>query len=493
MESSVPMILPKGIVINTTNIYDEVASYSTVPADKVWEYWHVYTTTNKRLEDPTARRLENFWWHVWGSDRRFLSGRALARIYEDISVGPTIAPLQGPPNRWEGPNAPLVTRQLVLAHLSQERIAQQNRISSPPTTKPSDASAESLSCSTTSKPVAPHPILKKSRGPSSSGPRPTARFASPPESADEADKDVDFPSSGSTATTGLEMPLKPSKKKPTTAGKKFVVASAAARRRPLLPRKTSPQSPIQTTMASRDANFSTGSRAAGPPRPVSPMPERSSNLTGHDSEDAKESSARLPGPSAKALGKRPALPPRAMSERGGIASRQSLQSSSLAVLGAMGREKASLPRVQSYLGDGLHPKPPRAFSETTGLAGSSAVEPPPAMERSQSHNGYGRYSEARGSTQGLFTGATASMTNVAAQGTIIDQAGSLPVSSVLGSSLNEPLFPTPPLASSLLESRLTPTQPGSSASVPMGRTRSQLTLLLEREKARTGDRPRPKS
>lgn len=40
MESSVPMILPKGIVINTANIYDEVASYSTVPADKVWEYWH---------------------------------------------------------------------------------------------------------------------------------------------------------------------------------------------------------------------------------------------------------------------------------------------------------------------------------------------------------------------------------------------------------------------------------------------------------------------
>lgn len=34
------MILPKGIVTNTANIYDEVASYSTVPADKVCEYWH---------------------------------------------------------------------------------------------------------------------------------------------------------------------------------------------------------------------------------------------------------------------------------------------------------------------------------------------------------------------------------------------------------------------------------------------------------------------
>lgn len=383
-----------------------------------------------------------------------------------------------------------MTRKLVLAHLSQERIAQQIYISPPPTTRPSDTSVKSLLCTTASKPAAPHPILKKSMRPSSSGPRPTARFVSPHESADEAEKDVDFPSSGSTATTGIEMPVTTCKKKPATAGKKYVVASAAVRRRPLLPRKTSTQSPI-ATMATRDGSLSTASRSSGHPRPVSPIPERSSNTGSHDSEDAKESSVRRPGPSAKALGKRPALPPRALSERGEFASGQGPQSSSLAVQAAAAREKASLPRVQSYLGDGIHPQPPRTSSET--LAGSSGVEPPPAMERSQSHNGYGRYPEARGSTQGLFTGATASTTNVAAQGTIIDQAGSLPVSSVLGSSLNEPLFSPPPMASSLLDSRLTPTRPSPSASVPMGRTRSQLTLLLEREKARAGDRPRPKS
>jgi hypothetical protein len=63
----------------------------------------VYTTTFRKLIDPTAHRLENFWWHVWGSDRRLLSGRALAKLYEDISTGPTFVPLRGPPNRWEGP------------------------------------------------------------------------------------------------------------------------------------------------------------------------------------------------------------------------------------------------------------------------------------------------------------------------------------------------------------------------------------------------------
>lgn len=64
----------------------------------------VYTTTYKKLKDPTACRLENLWWHVWGSDRRFLKGSTLARLYEDISLGPTFVPLKGPPNRWEGPD-----------------------------------------------------------------------------------------------------------------------------------------------------------------------------------------------------------------------------------------------------------------------------------------------------------------------------------------------------------------------------------------------------
>lgn len=40
MDSEVPMILPKGIVVNTTNIYQEVASFPIVPAAKIWEYWH---------------------------------------------------------------------------------------------------------------------------------------------------------------------------------------------------------------------------------------------------------------------------------------------------------------------------------------------------------------------------------------------------------------------------------------------------------------------
>jgi hypothetical protein len=116
------MILPKGIVENTREIYAEVASYPIVPPEKIWQYWNgkwssafrllvacrlirqtVYTTTFRRLVDPTAYRLENFWWHVWGSDRRYLSGPELARLFEEFTLGPTFVPLRSPANRYEGP------------------------------------------------------------------------------------------------------------------------------------------------------------------------------------------------------------------------------------------------------------------------------------------------------------------------------------------------------------------------------------------------------
>jgi hypothetical protein len=35
-----------------------------------------------------------------GSDRRFLSGKALAKMFEEISKGPSFTPLRGPKNRF---------------------------------------------------------------------------------------------------------------------------------------------------------------------------------------------------------------------------------------------------------------------------------------------------------------------------------------------------------------------------------------------------------
>ncbi|UNI24131.1 hypothetical protein JDV02_009904 [Purpureocillium takamizusanense] len=499
MDPSVAMMLPKGIVINTTNIYKEVASYPTVPADKIWEYWHVYTITNKKLKDPTARRLENFWWQVWGSDRRHLSGRTLARLYEDISVGPTIAPLQGPPNRWEGPNAPPLTRQLILAHLSQERDARQPASEArppPPQTKQSDSSVRSLS-SSASKPPPPHPILKKSRGPSASGPRPTARFVSPHGSGDEDDKESDFPSSGSTVATGLEAPpVALPKKKPPHATKKFVAGTSSAKRRPLMQRRASPQSPVLSAVGSRNGD-APGSRTVGVARPVSPIPERASNHASPVAEGNGQPDGESPVPSAKALGKRPAVPQRLPTNSDGPGKARGVSSSSSLASSAHVAPRANL-RPAPHAADSIadYKRRPGTPPLVSAAPVAEAAAAAPAMGRSQSHNGYGyeRYTDRHGPNAKLFTGATASMTNVAAQGTIIDQSGSLPKSSILGESLDHSTtLPSRLSSSSLLDSRLTPTQPGTSASVPMARTRSQLTLLLEREKARTGDKPRSKN
>lgn len=73
---------------------------------------------------------------------------------------------------------------------------------------------------------------------------------------------------------------------------------------------------------------------------------------------------------------------------------------------------------------------------------------------------------------------------MAAKGQIIDQAGSLPTSGVVDPYVEDDNLASRPSATSLLESRMQPTQPSPAASVPMGRTRSQLTLLLEREKTK---------
>ncbi|KAJ3939676.1 uncharacterized protein N0V96_010460 [Colletotrichum fioriniae] len=98
----------------------------------------------------------------------------------------------------------------------------------------SEQSALKELSASSSRPPPPHPILKKHRGDSKSGPRPTARFVSPHESADEDYQTSDETSSGSTGASGLEMrtssavsPAKSSKKKPSTPTKRFVASAAA--------------------------------------------------------------------------------------------------------------------------------------------------------------------------------------------------------------------------------------------------------------------------
>ncbi|KAH6981866.1 hypothetical protein BKA56DRAFT_672660 [Ilyonectria sp. MPI-CAGE-AT-0026] len=491
MDSGPPMILPKGIVINSKNIYKEVADYAAVPPEKVWEYWHVYTTTYKRLKDPTACRLENFWWHVWGSDRRLLKGSTLAKLYEDISLGPTFVPLKGPPNRWEGPDIPPIIRQLmeaVQAESSPLPPPQESRSS----TKSSDSVLRTLS-SSASKPPPPHPILKKARGPSSSGPRPTARFVSPHESADEDE----IPSSGSTAATASEAPIyvapSPKKKASAPTTKKFVSVSAATRRRPVLPKRHSPD------VRSRESGSSSGSRHAGVQRPVTPITEQDSEPVSSASEDSSSSVPQeRPVMSQKALGKQPAISRPPISLRNGTPKHGAPTPSQMKRLQPVEHARPILFQTHSLVDLPGHTRrrDSSASRSTLGvgsLESGSGFDGPPTMARSLSHGGYdpAKYPNNRRSP-GLFTGAKAETTNIDVKGMILDQTGlgSMPQPSMLDSP---PAHHSIPIEPSILDSRLTPTQPTTSTSVPLARTKSQLMLLLEREKTRNGSKPRSKN
>jgi hypothetical protein len=140
----------------------------------------------------------------------------------------------------------------------------------------------------------PHPILKKTRGPSTSGPRPTARFISPPESEGEGGLSssvstdshvVVEPPSSDSQNTKFDRKVSPS------LGKKkggFVVASR--KKRPVIVRRQSSQTSqssskavpsIATVQSSSEKTLPTFSEQShNPPQSpfqenFSPSPDRS--------------------------------------------------------------------------------------------------------------------------------------------------------------------------------------------------------------------------
>ncbi|KAH7265072.1 uncharacterized protein BKA55DRAFT_590463 [Fusarium redolens] len=499
MDSNMPMILPKGIVINSKNIYKEVADFPLVPPDKVWEYWHVYTTTYKKLKDPTACRLENFWWHVWGSDRRFLKGSALAKLYEEISVGPTFVPLRGPPNRWEGPDIPSLIKHILEAAESQATPPLPQTQGSRPS-KSTDSALRTLS-SSASKPPPAHPILKKARGPSSSGPRPTARFVSPHESADEDE----IPSSGSTAATVSEAPVyvtDPPKKKTTIVPlQKFTPSSPVASKKSAQPSKST--STAEPVVRETGAGKSSGSRNGALQRPVPHIARTNVECDQPTSMNINGMIRESHTMSEKARGKQPAVPARPVTYRNEVA-KDVIEEETRPLPPkdrprSIHREKGVLPQARSLINLANHGsrRGSGASSRSTigvGSFESGRSQETPPMARSHSHGGYDQpkpHNNIR--APGLFTEATSSTSNVAVTGTILDQSGfgsTSDLSTIDHSRPEHHTIPVVPPQPSILDARFTPTPPTTTASVPLGRTKSQLTLLLEREKARSGDRPR---
>ncbi|KUI70062.1 hypothetical protein VM1G_04890 [Cytospora mali] len=315
-------LLPKGIVFDSPAIYAEVARLPVVPLEDIHRHWKTYTTTHKNLRDPTACRLEHFWWHVWGSNRRELSGKTLAKLWEEIASGPTFVPLRGPPNRWEGPLA------------KPTRSMHESDTPQPPQTKEPNSQQQYMQATiprgtpqnltpSSARPPPPHPILKKPSGPSSTGPRPTARFADVPDSEGEPSqpsggKSAQGPNKKKVDTRSSSTPFTPTKvdKKPAAAAKKFVVSSTTSKRRPVLPRRQSSQSSTGSVTgytAGSTAGPDTGSRDASSgskltnnqPGPVPGSKEHSPSR--RQGNSGLSSHVKEPAPSAKALAKRPVV------------------------------------------------------------------------------------------------------------------------------------------------------------------------------------------
>ncbi|KAL2062201.1 hypothetical protein VTL71DRAFT_6467 [Oculimacula yallundae] len=296
------LILPKGIVVNSDQVNESIERIASEPLDQaqIAEFWKVYTTTKRRLLDPTAERLENYWWRIWYSDRKYLNGATIARLFDDISNGPTVVPLRGPPNRIEGPpTLPNKTLQHGPAAASTTALQQSGRSTNSGTTTTTSSSV--------SRPPAPmpHPILKKTRGPSTGGPRPTARFISPHESEHEGD-DTSSVSPNSHVVVQPPSPDPRESGKRTTPRKKTGFSASTKKKRPVIVKRHS----SQTSQSSEAAQAEVPSSLDGPPaRTVSrfqenfsPSPERSasSQMAKKRVPDAKRSSRKSPGGKGRA-------------------------------------------------------------------------------------------------------------------------------------------------------------------------------------------------
>lgn len=122
-----------------------------------------------------------------------------------------------------------------------------------------------------SRPPPAHPILKKPRGPSTSGPRPTARFVDVPDSEDDTQQqssDSQQTGSGSGASQSdiaakKQTPARsksPAPKGEKKSSKKFVASKIPGKRRPVLPRRQSSQSSagsVTSDTSSRDGKSAT--------------------------------------------------------------------------------------------------------------------------------------------------------------------------------------------------------------------------------------------
>lgn len=377
-----------------------------------------------------------------------------------------------------------------------------------------------------SRPAPPHPILKKGRGPSTSGTRPTARFVSPPASEMEDDARPDDVSSGSTAVSASEMPAPPlpasgkrekapaskatgsrgdmpppplpvsSKKegkakaaeaamrppsthspgrsdKCSSSTRRIVASTAASKRRPSMPRRQSSQSSA-SSITSSSSNI---------PKQLTPsnvvhQPERGSHSSSGSSSQA---SLLLMG--SKAAGKRPA---RSWSKRSASQSDSSQGGSSQERF----RPPATPPQRQAVPAIRQAAIASPRTPSVAGFVGNPQLETiVPRVERSISLVEGPRRSRdsiiGAPVAQALVSTSVVATSNTIARGRFDSETIPTPAVVAEARDIPDSLLPAGGAAyPGPLTGQFTPTPPNPAPPVPFGRSMSQLTLLLERERSR---------
>ncbi|MCJ1247571.1 hypothetical protein MMC30_004785 [Trapelia coarctata] len=84
--------LPEGLVTNTEAISGDIQSVDRIATEDLAHLWRVYTTNKTLLANDVGRRLENFFWRIWsnGQIRDTIRGNSVAALFLAISDGDAI-------------------------------------------------------------------------------------------------------------------------------------------------------------------------------------------------------------------------------------------------------------------------------------------------------------------------------------------------------------------------------------------------------------------
>lgn len=92
--------LPKGLITTNEALKGSIESVDRVDVEDIARLWKAYHTNRAVLAENVGRRLENFFWRIWGNDLllKNITGTLIAAIFNKISEGGYIrtTPTQSP-------------------------------------------------------------------------------------------------------------------------------------------------------------------------------------------------------------------------------------------------------------------------------------------------------------------------------------------------------------------------------------------------------------